>query len=93
MSHGEIRSIETLLSYGHEDANDNPHTFEKQMWETSQQYSPDFDPFPSVPCTSKGCRYNVNGFVEELSQLPENRYVHACAALPATGVRPDQLTC
>merc|ERR1712037_783746 len=30
-------------------------------------------------------RYNVNGFVEELPQLPENRYLHACAALPATG--------
>jgi len=27
-------------------------------------------------------RYNVNGFVEELTQLPENRYGHACAALP-----------
>merc|ERR1712037_404942 len=30
-------------------------------------------------------RYNVNGFVEELPQLPESRYGHACAALPATG--------
>jgi len=30
-------------------------------------------------------RYNVNGFVEELPQLPENRYAHACSALPATG--------
>jgi len=29
-------------------------------------------------------RYNVNGFVEELPQLPENRYYHACAALPST---------
>ena len=38
-------------------------------------------------------RYNVNGFVEELLQLPENRRDHACAALPATGVRPDQPTC
>ena len=38
------------------------------------------------------CRYNVNGFVEELPQLPESRYRHACAALP-TGVRPAQPTC
>jgi len=30
-------------------------------------------------------RYNVNGFVEELPQLPENRYYHACAAFPTTG--------
>ena len=37
-------------------------------------------------------RYNVNGFVEELPQLPENRYRHACAALPSTGVRPAQPT-
>jgi len=29
-------------------------------------------------------RYNVNGFVEELPQLPENRFDHACAALPST---------
>ena len=33
------------------------------------------------------CRYNVNGFAKELPQLPETRYHHACAALPATGVR------
>ena len=33
-------------------------------------------------------RYNVNGFVEELPQLPEDRFRHACAALPDTGVRP-----
>ena len=37
-------------------------------------------------------RYDVNGFVEELPQLPENRYGHACSALPATGVRPAQST-
>ena len=37
-------------------------------------------------------RYNVNGFVEELPQLPENRHSHACSALPATGVRPAQPT-
>merc|ERR1712037_618099 len=30
-------------------------------------------------------RYDINGFVEELPQLPENRYAHACAALPSTG--------
>merc|ERR1712192_172834 len=30
-------------------------------------------------------RYDVNGFVEELPQLPENRWTHACGALPATG--------
>merc|ERR1719151_488900 len=30
-------------------------------------------------------RYNVNGFVKELPQLPESRYGHACAALPSTG--------
>ena len=33
------------------------------------------------------CRYNVYGFMEELPQLPESRWDHACAALPATGVR------
>jgi len=27
-------------------------------------------------------RYNISGFVEELTQLPENRYGHACGALP-----------
>ena len=37
-------------------------------------------------------RYNVSGFVEELPQLPKNRYGHACAALPTTGVRPAQPT-
>ena len=37
-------------------------------------------------------RYNVNGFVEELPQLPENRYGHACSALPSTGVRPAHPT-
>ena len=39
--------------------------------------------------TAKSCRYNISGFVEELTQLPENIYGHVCAALP-TGVRPDQ---
>ena len=33
------------------------------------------------------CRYNAGGFVEELPQLPENRYGHACAALPSNKVR------
>ena len=28
----------------------------------------------------------MTGFVEELPQLPENRFDHACAALSATGV-------
>ena len=32
-------------------------------------------------------RYNVNGFVEELPQLPADRFAHSCAAIPATGVR------
>ena len=36
------------------------------------------------------CRYDINGFVEELPQLPENRRAHACAALPITKVRPKQ---
>jgi len=27
-------------------------------------------------------RYNISGFVEELTQLPENRWSHACGALP-----------
>jgi len=35
-------------------------------------------------------RYDVNGFVEELPELPERRHGHACGALPATGVRPAQ---
>jgi len=30
-------------------------------------------------------RYDVNGFVKELPQLPESRFAHACAALPTTG--------
>ena len=30
--------------------------------------------------------------MEELPQLPENRYGHVCSALPATGVRPAQPT-
>ena len=36
------------------------------------------------------CRYNVNGFVEELPQMPEPRSYHACAALPSTKVRLAQ---
>ena len=36
-------------------------------------------------------RYNVNGFVEELPRLPENRWDHACAALPSTKVRLAKL--
>ena len=36
------------------------------------------------------CRYDVNGFVKELPQLPEERSSHACAALPITKVRPKQ---
>ena len=40
--------------------------------------------------TAKSCRYDVNGFVEELPQLPEDRSSHACAALPITKVRPKQ---
>ena len=40
--------------------------------------------------TAKSCRYDVNGFVEELPQLPEERYGHACAALPITKVRQKQ---
>ena len=40
--------------------------------------------------TAKSCRYDVNGFVEELPQLPENRIGHACAALPITKVRQKQ---
>ena len=34
---------------------------------------------------AKSCRYNINGFVEELPQLPENRLGHACAALSDVG--------
>ena len=46
-------------------------------------------PKPYHPCVSAAtsCRYDINGFVEELPQLPENRIAHSCAALPATGVR------
>ena len=40
--------------------------------------------------TTKSCRYDVNGFVEELPQLPENRGYHACAALPINKVRQKQ---
>ena len=40
--------------------------------------------------TAKSCRYDVNGFVEELPQLPEDRSHHACAALPITKVRQKQ---
>ena len=29
----------------------------------------------------KHCRYDANGFVEELPKLPEGREEHACAAL------------
>ena len=40
--------------------------------------------------TVKSCRYNTNGFVEELPQLPEKRTAHACAALPITGVKDQK---
>jgi len=38
----------------------------------------------SYPFHDYVTRYNVSGFVEELPQLPGNRYNHACAALPST---------
>ena len=38
--------------------------------------------------TNKICRYDINGFVEDLPPLLENRFRHACAALPDTGVSP-----
>ena len=40
--------------------------------------------------TAKSCRYDTNGVVEELPQLPEVRVGHACAALPITKVRQKQ---
>ena len=40
-----------------------------------------------ICCIAENFRYNVNGFVEELTQLPENRWGHSCAAIPSTGVR------
>ena len=40
-----------------------------------------------VCCIAQNFRYNVSGFVEELTQLPENRWGHSCAAIPSTGVR------
>ena len=40
-----------------------------------------------VCCIAQNFRYNVNGFVEELPQLPADRFAHSCAAIPATGVR------
>ena len=40
-----------------------------------------------ICCIAKNFRYNVNGFVEELTQLPESRWGHSCAAIPSTGVR------
>ena len=38
-------------------------------------------------------RYNINGFVEELPQLPEVRQSHACAALPTTRVSQEDNSC
>ena len=35
------------------------------------------------------CRYDVNGFVEELPALPAYRYGHICAELPSNGVRSE----
>ena len=40
-----------------------------------------------VCCIAQNFRYNVNGFVEELPQLPADRFAHSCAAIPATGAR------
>ena len=34
-------------------------------------------------------RYDLNGYVEELTALPAYRYGHICAVLPSTGVRSD----
>ena len=42
--------------------------------------------------TAMSCRYDFNGFIEELPQLPETRYYHTCSALP-TKVRLNQPTC
>ena len=44
----------------------------------------------TVGSTAESCRYDINGFVEELPKLPEKKAGHACAAVPATGVRPAQ---
>ena len=42
-----------------------------------------------IVAPAKSCRYNVSGFVEELSPLPENREGHACAVRPdIPGVSP-----
>ena len=38
-------------------------------------------------------RYNINGFVEELPQLPEVRQSHACAALRTTRVSQEDNNC
>ena len=35
-------------------------------------------------------RYDENGFLEELPQLPETRYGHSCAALPRDQVRSEK---
>ena len=35
----------------------------------------------SVGVTSKVCRYNISGFVEELPALPAKRFGHACEVL------------
>ena len=45
--------------------------------------------YSCVHSTSMTRRYNISGFVKELVQIPENRWSHACSALP-TGVRPVQ---
>ena len=46
-------------------------------------------PAPTPLPLSLGSRYNTDGFVEELPQLPEIRIGHACFALPNNGVRTD----
>ena len=38
-------------------------------------------------------RYNINGFVEELPQLPDVRQSHACAALPTNRVSQKDNSC
>ena len=37
------------------------------------------------------CRYNLNGFVEELPRLPEGRSGHACASIPTSVLNIGQV--
>ena len=50
-------------------------------------YQSSYHPYVLYLSPTKIYRYDINGFVSELPQLPEQRKQHVCGSLPSIGVR------